>query len=186
MFGKKYLSPCSLLAALLCFLLPFCDLRCNNTTLITLKGYHFVVGRDLSKFNPLTGEEDIETPALSSSTANESIRPNPYAISAFACALLALLAWYFVRNREGDIIVLLLSFTGALMLILFRLSFGHAVSEKVESGLMRDIEFGAVFLWGYYLAILALLIAGCVTILELLKPEEPDREEMNDTPPLKE
>ncbi len=171
------LRPGALLASMLCFLLPFCDLRCNNTSLVTVKGYSFIIGRDLSNYNPLTGEDE---PALEGRETLHSdadnIKPSPYAIAALACALFALLAWYFVRNREGDLIVLILSFTGALMLVFFRLSFGRTISAKAEDGLMAGVDFSLNFLPGYYLAILGLVVSGISTILLLRKEEEPETE----------
>ena len=48
---RKFLSPVSFLGALLCFLLPFADLRCTNykDPFGTASGLDFVVGRNLVK-----------------------------------------------------------------------------------------------------------------------------------------
>ncbi len=48
---RKFLSPISFLGALLCFLMPFADLRCTHhkDPFETASGLDFVVGRDLVK-----------------------------------------------------------------------------------------------------------------------------------------
>jgi hypothetical protein len=57
---KKFASPASFLAALLCFLLPFATVRCtdNPTPLGQLSGIQFVVGENLVKDTNMTNKNN--------------------------------------------------------------------------------------------------------------------------------
>jgi len=145
----KRLSGLVHILCVLCFLLPFVQVSCNNQKLATLTGVELASGR----YN-IQGSTDLNFGQSTSAPQTQSGSIEWTVLIALVCALAAGV-FAFLGNRGASLISILLGAVGTVSLLYFR---SKSPDTSQSMGLITvSYEFG------YYLALL-LLIAGTAAV----------------------
>ncbi|AXE18183.1 hypothetical protein DR864_10735 [Runella rosea] len=144
---KKFASPATFLAALLCFLLPFATVRCtdNPTPLGQLSGIQFVVGENLVKETNMTNEKN-------GPVAKDVIVDSDWARLAFLMGLLGLaVAFMKIPNRIKRKIATITALSGIVCLVSMWI-FSDAWYRSQNMPLVFEYRFGFYFALGGFIA----------------------------------
>ena len=151
--SKRRIISFSYGAAMFFFLLPFLDLKCGGTPIVSYTGLDLVVGKDIPG-GEMFGDvgEEREVP------------PNLWAIVALLASFVGLFVFVTRQNNElstGKLVAII----GAISLIILQITIRN--SSQLDS---EDIQ-GAItinFLMGYWGCFLAFAVAGilCHLVLE--------------------
>lgn len=170
----KLISPSALLIVIIAFALPFCDLRCNKLSVARINGYDFIVGKDLAGIhdlkNPILGGVEETEKERSEMADKEKVKPNPFAIAAFLCAIAGIAVFFGLKNKSGHVVVLGLSLIGLVCMLLLKVFAEKHLQHKMASGLGGDLGTLSLyleFLGGYYLAVAGFVVSLVATGLLL-------------------
>jgi hypothetical protein len=131
--GTKKFSVATFGFSLLCFLLPFVSVSCNQQKVVRLTGYQLVFGAT------------IELPQLFGPPKAQRFNGEPLAAVAFLCCLVAL-GLSFTKNRGGEITAAALSGLSFVVLLLLKTKLEDDVRQQSSGILQLDYEFGFWFL----------------------------------------
>ncbi len=151
--SRRGIIPFSYGAAMFFFLLPFLDLKCGGTPIVSYTGLDLVVGKDIPG-GEMFGDvgEEREVP------------PNLWAVITLVSCIGGL--FVFVTRQENELSTgKILSIIGAISLIILQVTIRN--SSRLDSEEMQ----GAItinFLMGYWGCFLAIVVAGilCHLVLE--------------------
>lgn len=161
-FGTKTPSSISFIVALLMFLLPFVEIKCNNMTLKEVTGLQLAVG---FKMGGDMNTMDVTQPRDTYEAASEKRSSNKFALIALVLGIAGLVLSYSDARKGG----LGGTITGALATVsLFLMVFDikdklkqnsrmySQSTRELEESVRIHVDFGA----GFYLAMLAFIAAG--------------------------
>lgn len=169
----KFLMPSSFALAIGCFFMIFCTVRCGNTPIATVTGMSMVTGGEVKSpamkemkdmVNSFGGKAD--KPTKTKDDKKEKIKPQPFAIIAFACGILGIIltfAWKKNHYKPETILALIGVVSMAALMITF--PFGESKGGGSKN------EF--LFHWepGYWISFVGFVIALLLGIVHLLQPK---------------
>lgn len=139
---RQFIPPAFGIAAL-CFFLTFCNLTCGGQKIASVTGINLITGTEL-KSPDMFGDEGGDV---------KDIDPNIWAIIAFGCALLGLVA--FLRKfKDEDRIGTYAGIVGFVSLLILQFTIKNMINGQTE----EIVE--AEFQMGYWLALLAFAAAA--------------------------
>jgi hypothetical protein len=131
---KKY-SWLTYAAALICFLLPFVEVSCQNKSLIAINGYQFAVGSDIQQTDPFSGQ-----------VQRRHVDVEPGATIALILTGIGLLC-ALIRKPEGNAIAALAGAGGVTALLTFKSKIESEVGQQGQG--VIEVAFSN----GFWLAI---------------------------------
>lgn len=146
--SRRSLIPGSFTVAIILFFFMFCEFKCGDQTVQTATGINLVVGKELKERNTRTGEE----------RTTGKIPPNPWAVLSLGAAFIGLLAFLIKAESEALIGTITAAVGFASLLVL-----QFDLTDSTIRGTQGQID--TVFLFPYWLALIALGIAGIVSYL---------------------
>lgn len=167
-FGTRIPSAVTYAIAVLLFLMPFLDIRCNNMSLQTVNGIQLATGFQVKSpgkanglfdgLEKLKDSEEKEPAATETKEKPERKAPNPYAMASLALGVAGLLLSFlkFRSGMAGSVITGVLA-AGALIGLLVDLK------KEIGSGsLLKDkpISVSIEFTQWFYITIVAFLAAA--------------------------
>lgn len=121
MFGTKIPSTVAFAVGILLFLLPFTEIKCNNTVFANKTGLGFVLGSDWKSANNGLGGDETTTDVTKKTNSEKEGNAQYFAIAALGLAVLGLL-FSFGNAKSG----------GSAGLITGILSAGALIGVMVE------------------------------------------------------
>lgn len=173
LFGSKIPSTVAFAVGILLFLLPFSEIKCNNTSFAEKSGLSFVLGSDWKSASSLGGDETTKDVTKKTNSEKEG-NAQYFAIAALGLALLGLLL-SFGNNGIGGMITGVLS-AGALIGVMievkkwFNAGLAKEAADKAKDGTdtlgmgklgeTMTNGFQLSFTPWFYIAIIAFLAAA--------------------------
>jgi hypothetical protein len=153
------------LVAILLFLLPFTEIRCNDQPFASNTGLGLALGRDYKVNNDVNSISSRFSDKSSSdvNTNNENGKLYPAALAAL---LLGITGFIFsLVVKKSTVISILTSLLAACALIILLAQIKHEVHDKSIDpdqigGLDRSIKIIAVFTVWYYISLISFLAAA--------------------------
>ena len=121
MFGSKVPSVSAFAVAVLLFLMPFIDIKCNGVSLQQVKGFELATGFQMKKGSSTPYLDDIKTDKVDNeitkaTTQTDKKEPNLYAMIALGLGVLGLiLSFTNVRAAIGGAAIAGVAATGAMV-----------------------------------------------------------------------
>jgi len=151
--SKRGAIPFSFGAALICFLLPFLDLTCGGTKIVSYPGLELVAGKDMPNGDMFgEGREESQVPS------------NIWAIIALGSCIVGF--YVFITRQKGDLTTgKLAAIVGVTALIILQITIRNSSQLQAE-GAEGVVTIN--FLLGYWGCILAIATAGilCHIVLQ--------------------
>lgn len=172
-FGTKIPSTVTFVVAVLLFLMPFIDIKCNNMSLQTVSGVELATGFKLKESNGASSFMD-ET-VTKTTTKTDKKDPNLYAMVALGLGVLGLLLSFTnAKAAIGGAMVTGIASAGALIGLMLdikkkiKLDTGSSGEKKSEGGgfddfgkeLTEKMNISVDFTPWFYIAVLAFLAAA--------------------------
>ncbi len=152
---SKFVNTGAFAIILICFLLPFLSIKCNNTTLVEFKGYDLVVGKKFAIKNPAEnfGKSEKEM----GSQEQKKLEINWFMVILLASVVcggvLSLLQ--VGKKRIAEIFC---ASTGLVSLILLVVFLGNKIESEANIGNnMLDVEIRLGYEVGFWLTLLLLV-----------------------------
>lgn len=144
---KKFASPASFLAALLCFSLPFATVRCtdNPTPLGNLSGIQFVVGENLVKDTNMTNKNN-------GPVAKDVIVDSNWARLAFLMGLLGFVAAFMKMPESTKRKIATSAALSGLTFLIGMWIFSDAWYRSQDMPLVFEFRFGFYLSLGFFIA----------------------------------
>ncbi|MBK9730732.1 MAG: hypothetical protein IPO83_05535 [Chitinophagaceae bacterium] len=162
---SKYISSASFGMAIICFFLPFMNVKCNEKNLATISGIELVTGSKLNiqqnadQSNELNSTESHEETEIQDQTINR----NYFAVAAWVLAISGLvLSFLFFLQKE--MILSAVGLGGALSLMLMRIQLDSSLEK--QSGGISNYLLHIDYVFGYWLAIVCFLAGGLSNMLQ--------------------
>jgi hypothetical protein len=193
---SPYTTTVSFAVAILLFLLPFAEVKCNGSTLMSNTGIGIATGgkwrtvADAGK--DLFGGDTNKT--SSSVSQDEKQPPNKYAIAALALGIIGV-GITFLKFKMKSSVVMGIGAIAAVALIILMIQLKSDVNAKMGSGsgFGSDLRLKVAFTIWYFLSVLSFAAAAFFSykhhkqeeenaLLAFLKEHEPVALE-NSTPP---
>jgi FtsH-binding integral membrane protein len=143
--------PTALLLTILCFVLPFMSVSCNQQKIVTFTGIQMVFGTTLQQ------------PQAFGPPKSQKVNGEPLAMLALLCCIVAL-GLCFVRNRMAEIVIAALAGVSAIAFVILKARLENQVIQQSHGILQLAAEFG---FW------LALLLNLATVLLAALAPWRP-------------
>lgn len=153
---NRPLIPASFAFGIIFFFFTFCDFKCGEQKIGSVKGIDFVKGKELR-----TPEifRDTEEPT-------KEIPPNMWAILAFGSAAIGL-GVYLIKDKNEVRIGMIAGIVGFCSLLGLQYMLNELVEEKGKGRIDAEFQFGY---WG------ALAALGVASLLSYLRMENADNE----------
>lgn len=155
----KFISPSGFGLVIVCFFLPFLNLKCNEVNLATVKGIELVTGSRLKLQRnldlPSIGKE--ESNQLDLEMEDQNIDRNYFAVAALLLAIGGLVL-SFLLFLQKEMIISTIGFGGALALLLMRVQVDSSI-EKETDGISNYI-IHIDYVYGYWLSIVFFIVVG--------------------------
>jgi len=167
---EKFLSPSCFGLVILCFFLPFIDIKCNDVELANVKGIELVTGSQISSSEislPPVSKDESKNPDLTFD--HQSIDINYFAVAAFVLALGGLVL-YFLLKIQKELFMGIIGFGGVLSLLLMRVQVDHSIEASTE-GMSRYVVH-IDYVYGYWLCMIFFLIAGAVNLFAHIEEQQ--------------
>ncbi|MEO6167627.1 MAG: hypothetical protein ABIO46_15895 [Chitinophagales bacterium] len=159
MLKTKFISPSGFGAVIICFILPFLNLKCNEVNLATVKGVELVSGSRLKLQRnldlPSIGKD--ESKQLDLEMEDQNIDRNYFAVAALLLAIGGLVL-SFLLFLQKEMIMSTIGLGGGLALLLMRIQIDSSI-EKQTHGVSNYI-IHIDYVYGYWLAIVFFLVVG--------------------------
>lgn len=164
---SKFISPSCFGVVIVCFLLPFLNVKCNDVNLATVKGMDLVTGSHLEVNNlDLPSATKDESKQVDLDVNAEKIERNYFAVAALALAICGIvLSFLLVMQRE--MLLGLTGIGGALSLMLMRIQIDNSI-QKQTNGISKYV-IHIDYVIGYWLAIVFFLAAGLFNIFQYME-----------------
>jgi len=164
---ERWLSPSCFGIAIVCFFLPFLHLKCNNEELATVTGIQLVTGSAVDR-------EEITLPPVSKDESKRlQLDPGKHPIDrnyfAMAALFLAIggMVLSFLMRKSKEVFIGLVGFAGGLSLLLMRIQIDNSLQKSVEE--MNRYAIRVEYAYGYWLALVAFITAGAVSLLSFIE-----------------
>ncbi len=144
--------PFSFALAIICFFLSFCVFSCGGQKIGSVSGINLVTGTDLKSHDMITGNE----------TRGEKIPASIWAIFAFGAAIVGL-GGFLIKEKRENLIGTGAGAIGFISLLILQFAINSSFKEKGQGQIDVSFQFG------YWLALLALGIAGLLSFLRMRK-----------------
>ncbi|MEP7127947.1 MAG: hypothetical protein ABI729_03725 [Chitinophagales bacterium] len=161
---SKYISSAGFGIAIICFFLPFMNVKCNEKNLATISGIELVTGSKLNiqqnadQPNELNGKDSHDEMEIEDQTINR----NYFAVAAFVLAICGLvLSFLFFLQKE--MILSAVGLGGALALMLMRIQIDSSLEK--QSGGISNYLVHIDYVFGYWLTIVCFLAVGLSNML---------------------
>ncbi|MCB0540604.1 MAG: hypothetical protein KDE33_24015 [Bacteroidetes bacterium] len=150
--SRRPLIPAAFAFALFCFFFTFCDLKCtaNGQKLASVTGFELVTGTQLKDHDMMSGRE----------TKGEKIPPSIWAILAFGAAVIGL-GVFLIKEKREALVGTGAGAIGFCSLLILQFVAKSAIEKKTEGQLAAEFQFA------YWVALLALGIAGWISYLRM-------------------
>lgn len=177
MFGTKIPSTVAFAVGILLFLLPFSEIKCNNTVFANKSGLGFVLGSDWKSANNGLGGDNTSKDVTSKTNSEKEGNAQYFAIAALGLAILGLLFSFGNAKSGGSagLITGILS-AGALIGVMievkrwFNAGLAKEAADKAKDGTdtlgmgklgeTMGNAFQLNFTPWFYVAIIAVLVAA--------------------------
>lgn len=134
---SKFINAGSFTLILLCFLLPFLSIKCNNNKLEEFKGYDFLLGKEYQIKSPIDNidskKEEQKTSDAIGSEQEGKLETNGLMVALFIVVALGIVV-SFLKIRKGRISAIITSGIGLLLLIITVILIGNEFEEKAAIG----------------------------------------------------
>lgn len=166
---------------LICFILPFISVKCNNTTLVTIKGYDMVFGKKNYlgvSDNPFGQKDDNNTtetiePGMETTPDapaekeddDQHLKPSPLMIVLMLLAVTGIIVAFAARASHTGVAGLVLSGLFLLVLLIFVISMNSKANGE-SSELMGIIRIGYEI--GFWLMLVTSLLLIGYNLFEIL------------------
>ena len=164
-FEERLLSPSGFGLVMICFFLPFLDLKCNDESFKTLKGIELITGSTISNVSLPPVSKD-GSKQLSIQPPDQQIERNYFAVAAFLLGLGGLALQFLMRHGK-TVFTAVIGFGGGLSLLLMRIQIDNEI-QKTTEGLNRYM-FRAEYCYGYWIALIAFLIVGASNLFSFIE-----------------
>ncbi|GAC1418565.1 MAG: hypothetical protein NVS1B13_10940 [Flavisolibacter sp.] len=162
-YKKKYIISAAYLVGILLFLLPFVEIKCNNTSFAQNSGLGLALGTDykILESGKTSKNENLDSSAIKASRNSGKM----YGIALFALVLGLLgLGVSLFRKRFGSLNIIVGSLA-ALMLIVLMVQLKYDVDDRMktherDSLFSNEIRVTINFTTWYYLSIVCFLMAA--------------------------
>jgi hypothetical protein len=162
----NYSSSIAFAVALLLFLLPFVEIKCNSTSLYKAKGIELVTGFTVKDDKDKNSDDALAV----NDNSNEKQEPNSFAIAAFVLGILGLVL-SFMNFKTRPLISTLTGVLAAICLIALLIQIKSDVGKWSMTGktdphndlfkdMARTIKITAEFMAWYYLSVISFLVAA--------------------------
>jgi hypothetical protein len=155
-------SPATFGLVLLCFFLPFVHVSCSGERVTSFSGIQLVTGTDVSDADltkkmrrELGVGAGIELPPELRNPSDQKVDPEPWAITAFAAAIVGL-AISFVKDKRGWMGGAIASAVGVVALLLLKMKMDNDVAREGQG--ILDVQYAV----GYSLALLVFVGAAAL------------------------
>lgn len=119
---------------------------------------------------------DKEDETAATTDSKDKMKPNPFAIAAFASAIIGILVFFVTKDKMRAILGLVFSLVGAVALLLLKVTFQKALDDAMTSGKGSEfasmIKFEFDFKAGFYIALVCFVAAAVINIIQLVHKEE--------------
>lgn len=160
---KFNLTSASFLAAILLFLLPFVEIKCNDQTLASNTGIGLAFGTD---YKTSAQMKSLDNPFgnKSETTVTEKQKGEMYIAALIALILGAIgLVLSFVNskpNKAAVVIAALAAISLIVLMIQIQMDIKDKPVSKEEDGLGNNFKITAVFTVWYYLSLICFIVAA--------------------------
>jgi hypothetical protein len=187
---SKFINAGSFALILLCFLLPFLSVKCNNNTIEEFKATDFVFGTEYKIKSPAdhsaATQEGIKNSEEIGSEENGKLETNGFMIALFIIVALGIIV-SFLKIKKGRISAIITSGVGLLLLILAVIFIGNDFEEKAAIGndvLGLRIHLGyEVGFWLMILGFVAIIIHNSILLILDSEKKIPPSSPLNDYSP---
>ena len=159
--------PLAFALVIIFFFFSFCDFKCNSMKVASLTGINLVTGTHVQMnaggmlgSNPFDSMNDY--PKKQVQEKGQKVEPNMWAILALLAAIGGLFAFYKKIPKES-LAGTAAGAVGFISLLILQSAIKNKVGEQGGGMVQVEIEF----LFGYWAALLAFLIAGGISYLRL-------------------
>lgn len=166
---------------LICFILPFISIKCNTTTLVTIKGYDMVFGKKNYlgvSDNPFGQKDDNNTtetikpgteitPDTSAEKEDDdrNLEPSPFMIVLLLLAVAGIIVAFAARASQTGVAGLILSGMFLLALLVFVISM-NSEADKESSVMFGIIRIGYEI--GFWLMLVTSLLLVGYNLFDIL------------------
>lgn len=163
MLKTKFISPSCFGAVIICFFLPFLNLKCNEVKLASIQGIELVTGSrlNLQRNAELPFADKDEGKAVDIDIDSQKIDRNYFAVAALFLAIGGLVL-SFLLFLQKEMICSTIGLGGALALMLMRVQIDSSI-EKQTNGIGNYIVH-IDYVYGYWLSVVFFLVAGVYNI----------------------
>ena len=192
MFGTKMPSTIAFLVGILLFLLPFSEIRCGGTKIMTKSGLDYAMGNDWKTVAGGLGTGDLQDKSMDAGKEQKG-NTQYFIIAALGLAVIGLLL-SFGNARAGGAGGMLTGLLAAGALIAFMIDLksnfanslrDQALDKATEgadnmgydkiSNTMGDIKPTLAFTPWFYIAIVAFVAAAIFCLMRMRSARTPDR-----------
>ena len=167
---NRFLRPSTFLVAVLLFLLPFVEIRCNGATMAENSGIGLAIGRDFKEAGQMKSmKESFETENQTSSKVSRG-SGNLFegALIALALALTAAIV-AFLPNRTARV-TMFLGILSAISMIVLLIQVKSKITEKGrttgEDSPFGNVDITAQFTAWYWIALVLLLLGAYISYVQ--------------------
>jgi hypothetical protein len=164
---SKYLTTGGFAIVILCFLMPFVSIKCNDMELVKVNGYELIIGKDIKPMNnPMKGMEntEMEAPTNEGTVAEKpksknALTTNWFMVTILLSAFAGLIFSLQLKKSNGRVAIILASLA-LVSQILFVVLLNVQLQNKSGAGgdnPMLNIKLSLGYNFGFWLMLLALL-----------------------------
>ncbi len=181
-YKKKYIISAAYLVGILLFLLPFVEIKCNNTSFAQNSGLGLALGTDYKILESGKNSNNENPDASVIKATKNNGKMYVIALVAFVLGVLGLgVSW--LRKRSGSLNIIIGSLA-ALMLIVLMFQLKYDVDDQMktketESLFSNEIRVTINFTAWYYLSIICFLVAAFLSF------KQSSLQRFHDAPPKK-
>ena len=161
-FGTKIPTSVALGVALLLFLMPFLDIKCNDMSLQKISGLELATGFRVKTSNNdsfLGNLDKMDNSSKSSNAKGEKKDPNLFALAALGLTLLGLVL-SLLSAKGGGIGALLTGILAAVSLILLMIDIKGDIKTEIGDASKEGVSISVDFTSVFYITIVLLLTAA--------------------------
>lgn len=179
---SKLINTSSFALILVCFLLPFISIRCNDTTLAEFKGYHLVTGKEYTIKSPVKEAQNNTADDMGNEEKGE-LKTNWLMVVVLVIAVVGMTI-PLTRLKDRRTPQIILSVTGILSLIILVILIGNELESKGAVGnalmglnitLHREVGF-----WFMFILFLIIIVHNSVLLVIDSKRQIPTASPLND------
>ncbi len=160
---KKYQSPAAFSLIIVCFILPFLDVRCNDVPVRTLSGFQLATGTTIKLRNDTLSKDESKDFDLN--LTEQHVDPNYFVLIALVLAVAGVML-SLLLPKAPELLMGLIGFAGLLCLLLTRINLNHSIEN--DAGRYEQYILSLKYLYGYWLAVILFTFAGGYNFLHYI------------------